>query len=46
MKFTALEILMVIFIATIVIAGFIALAKHLIRYAIKIFLSTKGDDIK
>lgn len=46
MKFSVPEILMIITTAVVMIIAFLALAKCLIRYAVKFYIKIKGDDSK
>ena len=46
MKFSVPEILMIILTTAVVIIAFLALAKYLIRYAVKFYIKIKGDDLK
>ena len=46
MKFSVPEILMIILTTSVVIFAFLALAKYLIRYAVKFYFKIKGDDLK
>ena len=46
MKFSVQEILMIILTTAVVIIAFLALAKYLIRYAVKFYIKIKGDDLK
>lgn len=46
MKFGAPEILTIVLTVGVVIIAFLALAKYLIRYAVKFYIKIKGDDSK
>ena len=46
MKFSVPEILTIVLIVAIVAIAFFALAKYLIRYAVKFYIKIKGDDLK
>lgn len=46
MKFSVPEILTIILIAVVVMSAFLALAKYLIRYAVKFYIKLKRDDSK
>lgn len=46
MKFSVPEILTIVLTATVMMIAFLAIAKYLIRYAVKFYAKIKGDDSK